>query len=283
MRTQAITLLAVGLLAASPAGAREHQRLRATYEVYAAGIDFATAEARMAMGPASYQLEIRYRTTGLLGVLYPGQQRNVVTGAWDASRPTPHRYHAAGLWRGKDYVSLIDYDRNQPAVRTLLPALDEDREPVPEAMRTGAIDTLSALASLIEQIGRDGHCETSARLFDGRRASVVTARTKGQETLEATTRSSFAGRALRCDFEARVVAGFRKSDDAEDRQRPYAGSAWFARVMPDAFPVPVQITFDTKRLGTARMYLTAVAADPEGQPASVNGPAPAATRSPPSR
>ena len=136
---------------------------------------------------------------------------------------------------------------------------------------------------LIEQVGRDGHCESSARLFDGRRASAVTARTKGEEMLEATTRSSFAGRALRCDFEARVVAGFRKSDDAEDRQRPYAGSAWFARVMPDAFPVPVQITFDTKRLGTARMYLTAVAADPEGQPASVNGPAPAATRSPPSR
>lgn len=281
MRTQAITLLAVGLLGAAPALA--HDRLRATYHVYAGGIDFATADARMALGPTGYQLDVRYRTTGVLGVLYPGQQHNAAIGAWDTTRPTPHRYHGMGLWRGKDYVAQIDYERGRPEVRMMLPPPDDDREPVPDQMRAGAIDTLSALAGLIGQIGRDGRCDSSARLFDGRRATVVTATTRGEEMLEQTTRSSYNGQALRCDFEARVVAGFRRSDDADYRQRPYTGSAWFARAMPGAFPVPVRITFDTRRLGIARMYMTAVTPDPEIQPASVTAPAPGGTRSPPSR
>lgn len=283
MRTRAITLIAVGLLGVSPALAREHDRLRATYSVYIGGIDFATADTRMALGPTAYQLDIRYRTTGVLGVVYPGQQQNAVFGAWDATRPAPQRYQGMGLWRGKDYVAQIDYEGGRPEVRTLLPPPDGDREPVPDQMRTGAIDTLSALAGLIGQIGRDGRCDSVARLFDGRRATVVTASTRGEEALERTTRSSYNGQALRCDFEARVVAGFRKSDDADDRARPYTGSAWFARAMPGAFPVPVRITFETRRLGTARMYMTTVARDPEIKPASVTGPGPGGTRSPPSR
>lgn len=285
MRKVAATLLVSGLLGIFPAAARDDQRLRATYDVYAAGIDFATAEVRMGIGPASYQLDVRYRTTGLLGVLFPGRQQNIVFGAWDALRPTPLRYQGVGLWRGTDYVSLIDYHRDRPEVRTLLPLSDDEREPVPPAMQEGAIDTLSALAGLIGQIGHHGRCDTSARLFDGRRASVVTARTLGQELLDPTTRSVYAGPALRCDFEARVTAGFRRSDDEDTRRRPFNGSAWFARAVPDAFPVPVRITFETRSFGTARMYLTTIEADPEARPAAGSTPpgAPGGPRSRPSR
>jgi hypothetical protein len=280
----ALALLAIGLFGAAPAWPREHQRLRATYDVYAAGLDFASAEVLMGIGPASYQLDVRYRTTGVLGVLFPGRQQNIVVGAWDASRPMPHRYQGIGLWRGKEYVSQIDYNRQWPEVRTLLPALDEEREPVPPAMRDGSIDSLSALAGLMEQIGRDGRCDSSARLFDGRRASIVTARTLGEEPLDTSTRSSYAGRALRCDFEAMVTAGFRKSDSAEARARPFTGTAWFARPLPDAFPVPVRITFETRALGTARMYLTGIGRESAIRPVAAPMPpaGPGGEQSPPS-
>jgi len=266
MKTRAITVLAVTLLCANPQGvtpaqAREHQTLRATYQVYAAGLDFVSAEVRMAMGAGGYTLDIRYRTTGVLGVLYPGRQHNTVSGAWHGIKATPHRYHGIGQWRGRDYVALIDYGGGAPEIRTLLPPIDDEREPVPDTMRAGAIDTLSGLAGLIEHVARHHHCDTSARLFDGRRATDVAARTAGRETLPKTSRSSFAGDALRCDFEARTLAGFRKSDDAAYRARPYTGTAWFARVRPDEFPVPVRLTFETRALGTARMYLTGIGPD----------------------
>jgi len=288
MRKQAITTLAVCILliapATAPAAGQDQQRLRATYEVYAAGIDFASAEIRFALNPSSYMLDVRYRTVGMLGVLYPGRQHNVVMGAWHGATARPHRYHGVGHWRGRDYVSLIDYEPHQPEVLTLLPASDEEREPVPEALRPGSVDTLSALAGLIAHVARTDRCDTTANLFDGRRAVQVAARSAGPEVLPRTARSSFDGKAIRCDFEARVIAGFRKSDDAAYRSRPYVGSAWFARPMANAMPVPVRITFETKALGTARMYLTGITPEGDGRTPLVPIEAAATgSRLPPSR
>ncbi len=284
MRKQAIATLAVCAMFAAPASAQEHQRLRATYEVYAAGIDFVSAEVRIALNRSSYTLDVRYRTVGMLGMLYPGRQHNVVTGAWHGSAAKPHRYHGVGQWRGRDYVSLIDYDRDQPEIRTLLPPIDEEREPVPATLRPGSVDTLSALAGLIEHVGRTNQCDTAATLFDGRRATRVAARSAGTEVLPQSSRSSYAGPSIRCDFEARVIAGFRKSDDAAYRERPYIGSAWFARPVSNAIPIPVRITFETKSLGLARMYLTGLAPDPEVRTAAIPiEAAPVGSRSSPSR
>lgn len=300
MKTRLFTALALALPCVIAPGvtphgtntahAHDNQRLRATYQVYAAGLDFVSAEVRMAMGTAGYTLDIRYRTTGVLGVLYPGRQHNMVSGAWHGIKANPHRYHGVGQWRGRNYVSLIDYGRDQPEIRTLLPPIDEEREPVPEGLRAGAIDTLSGLAGLIEHVARHNRCDTSARLFDGRRATEVTARTVGRETLPQTGRSSYAGDALRCDFEALTLAGFRRSDDAAYRARPHLGTAWFARAVPLGFPVPVRLTFETRALGTARMYLTGIGPDPEPRgvaadpvPVSPGSGEPADSRSRPSR
>lgn len=284
MRKQAGIALAIIILAAGFQPARAETRLRSTYAVYAAGFDFIAAEARMAIGHAGYQLDVRYHTVGVLGALYPGHQHNVVTGAWSGSTATPHRYHGVGRWRGRDYVSLIEYESGRPEIRALLPVTDRERETVPEVMRLGAIDALSALADLIAHVGRTDRCDTSTRLFDGRRATEVSARTVSREVLAPTSRSSFAGPALRCAFEARVLAGFRATDDAEQRARPFVGSAWFARVLPDAMPVPVHITFETRSLGSARMYLTGIAPDTDLRAAAaVSDVAPAGSRAVPSR
>jgi hypothetical protein len=250
----------VAALGVPSAAARQADRVFAHYDVYAAGIELGSAEVTLALGANGYQVEIRYRTAGVVGALFPGRQHSSVTGAWNQSRPMPHHYHSAGQWRGKDYLAVIDYDQERPAVRALLPSLDEEREPVPDTLRHGAIDTLSALAELMRLVDQDNRCDGAARLFDGRRASAVQVRSAGQEVVPVTTRSPYAGMSLRCDFEARVLAGFRRGDDAAARRRPFVGSAWFARPLAEAPPVPTRINFETRLLGTARLYLTRIVA-----------------------
>ena len=92
--------------------------------------------------------------------------------------------------------------------------------------------------------------------FDGRRLSSLEAHTVGEEVLPKTDRSSFEGPALRCDFEGRQLGGFVHDDDLNVLRRPQHGSAWFASLAPGAPPVPVRITFSTRILGAATMYLT---------------------------
>jgi hypothetical protein len=98
-------------------------------------------------------------------------------------------------------------------------------------------------------------------VFDGRRLSEIAATDAGQEMLEPTRRSSFSGPATRCDFEGRLLAGFMLDDDRARAARPQTGSAWMARLLPNAPPLPVRMTFQTRWLGHVTMYLTSVTPD----------------------
>ncbi len=247
----------VGLSCFAPASAQTlPDRLSARYEAYAVGVPVAELRSGFALGLRNYRIEIAYETSGLIGALFRGHQTTTVQGLWDGDRPEPVRFVGDGYWRGQWRQTVIDYQRGQPMVRSLIPSNDDEREPVPPELQTRSIDTLSAVALLMRRVARTGRCEAEATTFDGRRAVDVVARTVAREELQPSARSSFAGPALRCDFEGRLLAGFLRDADQAELRRPQHGSAWFAQAVPGESPIPVRISFETRWLGPATMYLT---------------------------
>ena len=249
----AVLLAALGQVPASRA--QTVTQLHAGYDIYARGLDVAELEAGFGIGPRGYQMQMAYHTTGLVGMLFHGRQLSTVEGLWAGERPVPLRFMGDGVWRGQPRRTLIDYVRGQPAIRTLLPPNEVEREPVPPELQANTVDTLSALAMLMRNVQDSGRCEASVNTFDGRRLAKISARTGGEEALESTSRSIFSGRALRCDFEGMQLAGFVKDADQDELRRPQHGSAWLAQVMPGAPRLPVRITFETRWFGPATMYL----------------------------
>jgi hypothetical protein len=244
-------------LAQTPSPAAEPLHVR--YETYAAGIHVADVESGFSFGPRTYRMNLDYRTTGMIGYFVHGHQFDVVDGAWHGMQAEPSRFIGQGTWRGIDRLTAIDYHDGSPVVRQLVPPNTTDLEPVPDAMRANAIDSLSGLAQLIRVVGATGRCETAVRTYDGRRIVAIEAHTVGEERLEPTDRSSFAGKALRCDFSGRLVAGFRLDGDRARQSKPMQGTAWLAPVTDGAPPLPVRITFQTRWFGDATMYLMGIA------------------------
>jgi hypothetical protein len=216
------------------------------------------AETGINFGPWSYQVDLRYQTTGMAGFFFQGHQFDVVNGNWHDLRAKPFRFVGQGSWGGVDRLAEIDYQDGKPNIRQLIPPDDFEREPVPDGMQQNTIDTLSALAELVRVVDATGRCETAARTYDGRRVVDVEAHTAGEDALEPTSRSSFVGRALRCDFSGQMVAGFRLGDDREREHRPIRGSAWLAPISAGGPRLPVRMTFETRWFGDATMYLTEV-------------------------
>lgn len=227
-----------------------------SYETYALGVPTAALSSTIELGPPGYHIELDFHTIGVAGVFFPGHQRSTVQGVWEDDLPMPRLFVGDGMWRGANRHVVIEYHQRQPSVLSLVPPQDPDREPVPAGLGANTIDQLSAMALLLHRVAETGRCEVSARTYDGRRLAEIEAVTVGEEVLPVTERSPFSGRALRCDFEGRLLAGFMRNADPEVARRPKRGSAWFAPVVAGAPPLPVRITFETSWMGQATMYLT---------------------------
>jgi hypothetical protein len=189
------------------------------YDTYAAGVEVMQMHAFFSLGPWNYRIDLDYHTTGLVGLLYRGQQVNTVRGAWEGDTAAPAEFSGDGVWRGLRRRTLIDYDHGLPQVRELQPPQETEREPVPADLQRHTMDTLSALVQLLRRVQQDHACETEVRTYDGRRLLDVVARTGGEERLDPTGRSIFSGVAalrLRGPRAGRIPAG---------RERPRAPPA----------------------------------------------------------
>lgn len=247
-----MTRVALLLLLAFPAHAAP---VEAQYAAYAAGLQVVAMKAEFDVASA-YHVHLSYRTTGAVNLLLHSAQDTKVDGQFSAEgRPQPSQFLSTGTLRGAPRVTQIDYRGGQPHIRQLVPPSDEEREPVSAGQQANTIDTLSAMADLVHRVNTTGACEGRATTFDGRRLAELEAYTAGRETLEATSRSSFTGPALRCTFTGRQVAGFRHGADAKDKEVQH-GSAWFASLTPTGPLIPVRISFRTRWFGDATMYLT---------------------------
>ena len=248
------TLLALSLLVAAPAAA---QPLRATYEVYAAGMTVLQVEAEIEVTPTGYRLATALRTRGVVATFVPGEQATRVNGAWDGLRARPSAYRSEGVWRGTARRTVLGWEGTDPRALELLPADSNEHEPVPPEQQRGTMDSLSALAVLSRAVQQTGRCEGEVAVFDGRRRATYTATTGGQDRV-VPWRGAWHGEALRCGFEGRVIAGFRRDVPRERAAAPQIGTVWIASPYAGAPPIPVRVEMVNRWVGTATAVLLRV-------------------------
>ena len=256
----ALLLLA---LAVGP-GAAAAEPLRASYEVRAAGLRIMEVEAMIDLDAprAGYALELRTRLRGVAAAFGSGEGVSRASGTWRAGQARPAGFSSDGVWRGQARTLLMDYPDGQPVVRRIAPPDEEEREPVPEELRRGTLDSLSVLAQLMRNVAGSNRCEGRAAVFDGRRRIDFTAVTEGMQALPASG-EAWGGEALRCRFEGRQVAGFPRDQPPEDR-RPQLGTAWLAAPRPGTPPIPVRVEVPSRWFGALTATLVRVSAAAEG-------------------
>jgi hypothetical protein len=246
------------LAALVPAGVSA-QALRAVYEVHAAGMVVMELDARVELSHDAYRVETALRTRGIAAVVASGEQVSRASGGWAGAAARPAAFVSEGVWRGRMRRMALSWQGGDPQIVELTPPETEEREPVPAAMRRGTTDLLSAIAALARQVRQEGRCDAHAPLFDGRRRSEFATRSEGREVIRPW-RGAWHGEALRCGFEGRQVAGFRRDQEPSAAAAPQRGTAWIAAPYPGAPPIPVRLDIPTRWFGTATAVL--LRADP---------------------
>ena len=264
MRALALAVL-TGPAVASPAQSASPitpSPVQASYTASWAGFSIVTLDASLELGAEAYRVVATMRTAGLLATFVRGEQITLVEGRVQPQASPlallPARFSMEGRWRGTPRRVALRWTDGQPEVLALIPANQEERDPVPPELQRGTVDTLTALAALVRQAASSNRCEGTAQVFDGRRRSDFTATTDGMDRLEPTRWSGFSGPALRCRFEGRQIAGFWKEQDRDEAARPRAGRAWFASPAPGLPVIPVRIEAESS-WGTVYVHMTRAA------------------------
>lgn len=245
----------------APASLAAGMPVHVAYALYAAGLEVAEVQMSYAIAPAAYRMEIGYHTVGIANLFSPGNNDSRIEGSWNGLRPLPKRLTGAGSGRGEPRRTDIDFSGAMPVVVDLLPADLPQRMPIPDSVKAGTVDTLSAMAALIRVVATTGSCDLSLKTYDGHRVLAFEAHAAGRERLGPYRASIFTGEALRCDFVGIPIGG-AKIDDSSDA-RPLRGAAWFARPIEGGPPVPVRMGFDTRWFGEATMSMVSVTKVPD--------------------
>lgn len=251
-----LSALVAAPLLARPADA---QRVQADYAVTALGMQVMEVRVTYDTSDRGYALSFASRLRGVAGVMGDARQQTTANGAWTGAGVQPARYDANGVWRGEPRRTVVEWQGTQPVIRALVPPETGEREAVPAERQRGAVDSLSAVARLMRQVGRDGRCDATGEVFDGRRLTTMTARTVGWVQLPPA-RGEWSGRALRCEFEGRLVAGFHRDNNGPEARQPTPGTAWFGEAVAGMPPIPVRVESQTRWFGTMTARLVSARA-----------------------
>jgi hypothetical protein len=253
---------AAALCITLPAAASSVGTLTADYTGVSHGLTVLKLSGSLTLTPTGYAAHVTFHTAGLVGMMVHSDNDSQVQGEFKGGTAAPIVFAGTGHLRGTNRLTRIEYVDGNPVIRALSPPVEQERTPVPVAETAHTIDTLSALALLIRQVGQTGTCAGTVTTYDGRRLATQTAHSLGEETLPQTDHSIFAGRALHCDLEGRQLGGFVRDENEDALKKPRHGAAWLANMVPGAPPVPVKVIFENKILGEVTLYLTSVTGGP---------------------
>ncbi|WP_240149179.1 DUF3108 domain-containing protein [Asaia sp. As-1742] len=220
----------------------------AVYRVYNHGLHVVDATADYTLTDQGYGIRTTLHAGGLMSWFMRMDIQSMARGHFDHNWVQPVDYESNGYSRGKHRSVVLRYADNTPHIVTLDPK-ETDRESVPDGELDHALDTLSAMALLLENVRQTGKCDGNAQVFDGLRLSAMTSHGPVKADVPNTFSQKSTGPALRCDFVGQQQAGFIKdSSHLAVMKAPHPGAAWFQDI-PGAGLTAVRIEFEHPKLG----------------------------------
>lgn len=226
------------------------------YELYAGGINAASAQLDVTYGPQDrYRLFIDTRTKGFLAKIVPWVG-TFETKGWrlkdDGHRPEQHR--STATMRDESEDKTYDYGKDGTFKRYHVIENEKDETPqdLDPKLTENTTDALTAALQAMQQVAVGKGCEATSEVFDGDRRFRMIFRNEGEEMLAATKYNIYAGPAIRCTVEVIPLGGRWHSKprgwmSIQDQNIKQGGlpTMWLAHLDKDGPAIPVKTEVKT--------------------------------------
>lgn len=236
------------------------------YAVYGGGFQVVSADLTINTGKSDYDIRLAAYTHGLLGKLAPWKGVFESEGWYNAKtgEGMPSLHRSTSTWRGEDEIKTYRYNKDGSFrdYRILEEGKPEEIKTVDPKLTNGTTDAFTAALSIMNKVARDGKCEGSDQVFDGKRRFEQVFVHKGEVKLESSRLNVYSGLATECTVEVKPVAGKWHdkprgwmSIQEQGRAKGTMPTVWFASMAEGEPAIPVKIRVKTE-YGTLFMHLT---------------------------
>jgi len=262
-RCRAIALLVVLAIWATGRDARAAERLALHYDVYYLMFPVLSIDVASHVEATAYRTTVALRTAGIFATLVPWQSSALAHGRVDGATLRPAGYRARSEYRDRHQQIELAYE-DGGAVRGDVDGMltDGEREDVPDALRDGTVDPITANVVLAQRLAASGSCAGTVRIFDGLRRYDLRYEDLGMAEIAPSRRDPYRGGARHCRATVHSIAGFLRTGD-HSGERATDVSVWLAPPLPGATPIVVRIDLRGTG-GTLHVHLRAASAlEPE--------------------
>lgn len=251
-----LPVLAVSAMMTAPAATAKGD-VGLTYSIYIGGFQVGALKIDMDLAAEKYDIAAKVSTTGLMGRMFPWWMKAYSKGAIIGAGVMPVSAGQRNNWRGRERFIDMKFSDGIARIDKIAPKPEtDDRDKVPEAMRTGVVDLASAIVSIIRKMDGNLQCQAEIPVFDGRRRYDLIARPDRAEKLRPSGYSPFVGDTVNCLVSIRKKAGFKKNDESGWNDEDRSARVWMGKAFGDVPPVPVRLTLNTP-MGALIAHLSA--------------------------
>ena len=255
----ALPALAAPARAAEPVAAVDPAKARVMelrYEVYAGGMLGLEVEMEIALSETHYRSSFEAEIAGPYAWFMDFSLKSEVQGLRSDTAVQPARFLSEAFKKEKlkRRVEITYFDDGAMETSVDPEPDEENRDDIPEKLRLGTFDPLSAVLMLTEAVALQGTCDAVVPVGDGRRRCDLTAEDLGPADIESSKYQAYDGEARHCLVKFDRLTGHKKGEMGVESSYPDNISVFLAAVVPGLPPVPVRMEMDHK-YGALRAHL----------------------------
>ena len=181
-----------------------------SYEVQFGNLIVGQAEISIKKSNKKIELISNSKTAGVLNFFYEYEGELFSSSKKETDIWLPDKFLTKGIFNNKLRSSHLEWGANNLVIYENNPIIDLKKvHPLDKENLTNVLDPITAFINIIEKINIKKKCDTSFKIFDGRRRYNLKIKTLGSSFIENDRPKSFKGNVLICGLKVLPLGGHR--------------------------------------------------------------------------
>ncbi|MDC0989641.1 DUF3108 domain-containing protein [Rhodospirillales bacterium] len=192
------------------------------------------------------KFDIESRSEGAISIFYDYKSNVVGTSVKHNQNWHSNSYTVNSIYNNKRYYSSIRWDQNRKKFfKTIEPPIDLKKvyDIFPSTLEN-AIDPITGLMRVLDQINHHQSCNLMLNIFDGRRRYNLATKSLGKEFLINDRPNSFTGQTLLCGVKISPIGGHRLESKWKPKTDKFSDIKIFFGVINGSTYLPVRMVLD---------------------------------------